>query len=222
MSILGLTNRILVVDTETASPVNIKKQGMYRYWQHPETRVLMTGVKWLGDERPAPCYDHTALGQLLPTEIVDAINAPPGEVMLAAANREFDRFALHRMGFHTPQEKWVDILILAYILGFSGNLDAVLKQTGIGVHKDSRGRRCISYFSVGMNPWHSDPELYQDFITYCAKDAEIEERLLSWCLRWLDTDWMRPSVQRVIEQDWIYGRVNRRGIPIDQIGRAHV
>ena len=45
--ILGLTKRILVIDVESSSPVDIKKQGQHIYWADPETRVLMVGHKWL-------------------------------------------------------------------------------------------------------------------------------------------------------------------------------
>ena len=216
--ILGLTKQILVIDTETSSPVDLPKRGQYQYWADPDTKVLMTGVKWLGQDTEAVCYDHTAKQCPLPAEIVEAINAPASEVMLAAANCEFDRFALERLGYPTPPEKWLDILILAYMLGFSGRLNDVLSQVfplSPQLRKDGRGTRCITTFSVHQTPWHHEPDLWDAFVTYCAHDAYVEELLLRWCLHHLDVAWQLPMIHRVLRQELTYRRINRRGVPVD-------
>ena len=56
--------RILVVDLETASPVDIKKEGQFRYWADPGTRVLMSGVGWLYGTDDVHVFDHEAAEEL--------------------------------------------------------------------------------------------------------------------------------------------------------------
>lgn len=214
--ILGLTEKILVIDTETKSPVDITKQGQYVYWEHPGTDTLMTGYRWLGDDAPPKVVDHESTkDRTLPAEVVRAIEAPPGEVLLAAANCEFDRAALAKLGYPTPPEKWIDILVCAYILGFSGRLNDVLKQAPLGFQKNPRGSHCISVFSGMRKQWWEDTALWEEFIGYCSDDVKVEELLLRWCLDWLDEPWMRPQVQRILRQEQIYRRINHRGLPVD-------
>lgn len=211
---LGLTEKILVLDAETASPVDLKKKGQYQYWAHPETRTLMLAQKWLGAESVL-LTDFERDGEDLPRSTREAIAAPPQECMLAAANVAFDQAALRERGYDTPDEKWLDILEMAYILGFSGRLDDVLKQVFRNVRKDPEGTRLITLFSSKRAPWHDEPEKWDRFREYCIHDADIEERLLRWCFQWLDTPGFHPSVRKLQEQSLIYRRINRRGIPVD-------
>lgn len=224
--ILGLTKRVLVVDVESSSPVDLKAHGQYIYWDDPGTRTLMIGTKWLqpspGWNNQAPMTDLARVLDLeqsrgwMPPALVAAIEAPPEEVMLAAANAPFDQAALRQMGFDTPDEKWIDVLVMAYTSGFAGRLNDVLKQTPLGIEKNPDGTRCITEFCVKQTPWHENPIMWDRFLSYCRDDADVEERLLRWCLQWLDTDWLAPSVRKIHEQDLSYRRINRRGIPVDR------
>lgn len=223
--ILGLTKKILVIDVESSSPVDIKKQGQHIYWADPETRVLMVGYKWLQQEAGwgtlDPLTDRADVIDLeqskdLPLWLVTAIKAPKEDVMLAAANAPFDQAALRTLGLDTPDDKWIDVLTMAYVLGFAGRLNDVLKQTPLGIEKNPAGTRCITEFCVKRTPWHENPTAWGDFLGYCRDDADVEERLLRWCLKWLDTPGMAPIVREVHRQDLIYRRINRRGIPVDR------
>ena len=42
------------VDFETRSPVDIRKHGAYRYFEHPEARVLMAAYRI--DDGPLKCW----------------------------------------------------------------------------------------------------------------------------------------------------------------------
>ncbi len=216
-AIPGLTKRVLVVDAETASPVDLKKEGQYRYFEHPDTRVLMLGYKWLGGTR-STVIDFEKQQGPLPQELVEAIEAPPAECMLAAANANFDKSALCRLGYPTDDSKWLDVLTCAYALGFSGRLNNVLRQVfdAPSLIKDPQGTRCITFFSVKQNKWFQDPALWEQFVQYCRMDAHVEEVLLAWCLQRLTQSWFLPSFLKIHQQDLIYRRINRRGLPVDQ------
>ena len=215
--ILGRTKSVLVLDAETASPVDLRAEGQYRYWDRPETKTLM-----VAGCRLRPWGQPTAAVRLIDLERGDSTHElrrlaelPRGELLLAAANCEFDRAALRQLGIDTPPEKWIDVKILAYFLGFSGSLDAILGQVGLE-KKDAAGTRLITKFSVKRTPWYDAPSEWQQFREYCEKDAVVEERLMAWLLQWLDQPRFRPMVDRLLDQELTYRRVNGLGIPIDQ------
>lgn len=212
---LGLTQDIWVLDIESKSPVDIKKQGQYIYWSDPATTTLMMSTKQLGGDTTY-LWDFEARKDVVPEWFRAVMQAPREEVMLAAANCEFDRQGLvQHLGFTTPDEKWLDVLVMAYILGFAGRLDDVLKQTPLGITKKPEGTRLITLFCAQQTPWHQHPDKWETFRGYCVNDADVEERLLLWCMNWLNQPWAQPVVRRIWEQDIVYRRINRRGIPID-------
>ena len=59
----------LVIDFESRSPIDIKKCGMYIYWQNPYTEVMMLSVK--KDLEPTRVWIPPAFRHLCPTEIED-------------------------------------------------------------------------------------------------------------------------------------------------------
>ena len=217
--IFKLTDRVLVIDAETASPVNLKKAGQYRYWAHEETEVLMLAAQWLEAEpEDAQLIDfevHKAIPpqRLLPPWFLEAVEAPPGDVMLAAANATFDQMALARIGLPTPDEKWLDVLTLGAVLGFAGGLDQVLDQVGLQ-KKDPEGTRLITRFSIDREPWYEHPDRWQRFRDYCLQDARVETALLQFCWDSLPHEFY-PALHRILKQERIYGRVNARGLPVD-------
>lgn len=211
---LGMTKAILVLDTETTSPVDLKTEGQYRYWENPESRVVITSCRYIRGP-DAEVYDHEARKDRLPRHIINALRAPKSDVMLAAANSEFDRHAFESMGFPTPPEKWIDILTCSYMLGFTGRLADVLRQTPIGMQKNPEGTRCITEFSVKQTPWYFNYPLWEKFVEYGRNDAVVEARLLEWLLQWLNSPGMIPQFQKLFSQELIYRRANGRGIPID-------
>lgn len=217
LPILGLTKEVWILDAETASDIDLKKTGQYIYWGDQSTSTLMLSARRLyaPDTEPTHLWDFEARKDCLPEWFLQKLKAPPEEVLFAAANCVFDKFALDRLGHKTSDEKWIDILVLAYILGFSGRLDNVLTQVGLE-KKDAEGTRLITLFSLKNRiKWHEAPDKWERFREYCIKDSNVETRLLEWCLQWLNQDWFRPSVRRIIEQERIYRLINSRGLPVD-------
>jgi len=214
--ILGLTKQLWIADSETGSECDLKQEGGARYWADPSTRVFMLAYKPFRDPLPPFLADFEARRDRLHPAFIKAIQAPPEECMLGAVNVEFDRNALAKLGYLTPMNKWLDIQILAYVLGFAGRLDDILRQTGINAQKHPQGSQCISVFSKQLTPWYEYPELWQAFRVYCGDDVNVSEQLLEFLLQWLDQDWMRPSIQNILRQELIYRRINARGVPMDR------
>ena len=211
--ILGLTKRLVVIDAETASPVDLKKRGAAVYFDNRDTRTLMIGHEAGGD----PVWELRKSAQS-PQELAELAVLPPEECMFAAFNAGFDHRALALAGIETPIEKWLDIALLAYALSFAGGLDDVLKQAGLKVQKNTDGSRLIQKFSVQQTPWYRAPEDWQKFVGYCANDVAVERKLLDFCLRWLDQPHMHAQM-RDLQRQWLMDwRTNERGLPVDVEG----
>ena len=117
--------------------------------------------------------------------------------LFAAFNAPFDQRALAQAGLSTPTEKWVDVMLLSYMLSFAGNLDQVLKAFDVGAAKAPEGKALIKRFSVLRQPWYDAPEEWQRFVGYCEQDVRVETQLLAKCCRWLDQPAFHPMVREV-------------------------
>lgn len=210
----GLTKKIIVLDTETQSAIDLKRRGAGVYFADASTRTLLVGFKDYA-EKDAPAEVWQSNRHAMPQKLRHWARATPEDVMFAAFNAAFDRQALRLVGIDTPVEKWVDVALLAYMLCFSGSLADVLEQTGIPHAKSKDGGALITRFSKNREPWFSSPLLWDRFAAYCANDVEIESELMTFCLRTLDTPELHPMVRRVHSQ-WVMDQhMNNRGMPID-------
>lgn len=210
----GLTEQVIVVDAETASPVDLKKAGAARYFAHPRTRTLMVGYSdgptgstvWQARHGKDASPAFQTLSELAAE--------PPERVMFAAFNAPFDRRALAVAGLPTPMEKWIDIQLPAYALSFAGRLADVLAQFEIGVSKHDAGTRLIGKFSKEQAPWYTWPSDWDAFVNYCAQDVLTERLLLEKCLKVLDTHSFRPQMRTLYRQWLMDQRINERGLPV--------
>lgn len=158
----------------------------------------------------------------IPKLLAETAALPPSEVMWCAFNAQFDAKALALAGLPVPMTKWIDMMLLASVLSFSGGLDSVLAQFNV---VDSQGRPCtkspegkalIRRFSVQQQPWFDAPEEWSRFTQYCRQDVDIEAALLSKCLQVLDNPSLAPAVRRTHQQWLLDQRMNATGMPISR------
>ena len=123
----GLTKRVLVLDTETSSAVDLKKAGAHRYFANRSTRTLMVGFREVGAPMAQVWQPHLGAP---PRYLRDALEAPPEECLIAGYNMAFDGMAMDKLGRPVPLEKQLDIALLSYMLGFAGTLDQVRDKGG--------------------------------------------------------------------------------------------
>ena len=211
--ILGLTQRVIILDAETSSPVDLPKCGAARYFADPATRTLMVGARDSTSE-------HAVVWDLKdsatpPAGLVQAAALPPEQCMFAAYNAGFDWRALRLAGIDTPPEKWLDLALLAYALCFAGRLNDVLAQTGLTVRKQADGAALMRKFSKENTPWYGDPEGWSRYQSYCATDVDVETDLLNQVLLpVLGRNEYRPMVAE-LQRRWLLDRrVNDRGFPV--------
>lgn len=183
--------RELFIDIETFSPVNLAKAGVYPYAENPEFDVLLFGYSIDGGSVEVV---DLANGHQLPDKVLAALVDP--HVVKWAFNAAFERICLstwlHR---HHPElmagrryldpAQWHCTMIWSAYLGLPMSLDQVATVLDLPVQKDSAGKKLIrqfctpatpSVFNQGgkRNPPASDPDGWEQFISYNRRDVEVE------------------------------------------------
>lgn len=215
-------------DLETRSPVNIKKEGLWRYATHPETEILcvsmlfrggpddgLSGV-WAPPERRFP-------GARIDDRLVVAWNQHVNEGgFVVAWNAQFDRLVLQevarRRGLNDPGLPLMHPLIeqtlcaqaQAESYSLPGKLAKAAEALRVPVQKDRRGPMLLARFSNTARPWRpEDPNFATDLAdlwTYAMKDTIAMSQVWDRCRPWAGPEW---------EDYHVVERMNERGILCD-------
>ncbi|MDT3768187.1 DNA polymerase [Gleimia hominis] len=209
----------LVIDTETFSPVNLTKSGVYPYAAHPQFEVLLFGYSI--DGGPVEVVD-LASGDRLPDEVITALSDP--NVVKWSFNNMFERVVLSRFlgypsGTYLNPQSWRCTMIWSAYLGLPMSLDQVAKTLNLDVQKDSAGKKLIKQFCTPATPSvlndgkrrnlpASDPTGWTQFVEYNRRDVEVElaihDRLSSFPMP--DAEWDAYALDQ---------RINDTGILLD-------
>ncbi|MDK8319906.1 DNA polymerase [Actinobaculum massiliense] len=216
--------RMLSIDIETFSPVQLAKTGLYPYAEHPDFELLLFGYSI--DGGPVEIVD-LASGETLPDEVLAALVDP--DVVKWAHNAAFERVCLSAWlrahhpelladGFLGPRQ-WRCTMIWSAYLGLPMSLDAVATVLKLDVQKDTVGKKLIKQFCTPAtpsvlnggkrrNPPSADPTGWARFIDYNRRDVEVElaihERLASFPMP--DDEWDTYALDQ---------RINDAGILLD-------
>ncbi|MGU3656781.1 hypothetical protein [Methylobacterium fujisawaense] len=213
----------LEIDFETRSPVDIKKEGAYRYFEHPDTVPLMASYSFDGTtvKRWRP-------GEPCPADIVAHVEAGG---MVTAHNAGFERGLWQKI--LTPRYGWPKVELrqfrctaaTAAALSLPRDLDSLGAVLNLTTQKDKAGKALIDRFSkprralkadleaFGDGPvptlWHEPeafPEEFERFHDYCDLDvlteAAADRRMV-------------PLRRECQEAYWRSERINDRGLRID-------
>lgn len=196
---------ILSIDYETASPVDIRAHGVYRYAKHPDTKVLLCAYAF--DSEPVRQWCPAEF-EPIPDDLYEALLDPVIEKH--AWNVEFERaITKHVMGVETPVESWRDTMVLALGLSLPGKLLKCCEVMRLPEElRKTDGQPLITRFSVKQMKWWDEKqaEYWQKFKAYNVTDVEAERevyrRLKKFDLP--EHEWQVFAVDR---------RINERGIP---------
>jgi DNA polymerase len=202
----------LNLDYESASEVNLKTKGLDLYAKHPSTRVLM--ASYAINHGSVQQYDATA--GYMPAELRDALTDPHVEKW--AFNAQFERtMTQHVLKINSPIESWRCTMVLAYMLGFNGDLLSVGRAMGLKNIKTD-GLKLIKAFSepqrVTKNQPHkwrdrfTDPELWQQFLEYNWNDTVAEMAIHKHLIKF-------PILQRQWRLYALDQKINDYGIQIN-------
>lgn len=207
--------KILGIDLETYSDVDLGNCGVYRYVEG-DFHILLFAYAF--DDDPVQIID-LACGEELPQEVRDAIFDQ--DIIKVAWNAQFERTCLsHYFGTQLSPDSWRCSMVHAASLALPLKLKTAAEVMKTGEQKDRAGEDLIKYFSVPCKPTKTNggrtrnlpehaPEKWQMFKDYCLQDVrterDIRKRLEQFPL--LDHEWDFYHMDQ---------RINDRGILIDR------
>lgn len=209
--------RILGIDIETYSSVDLIKCGVYRYVEASDFEILLFAFAY--DDEPITVIDLADFEEL-PDHVMKDLTNPA--VIKAAYNANFERTCLAKhYSIPMDPEQWRCTSVHALTLGLPGNLEGVAKVLKVDAQKDTTGKNLIKYFSVPCKPTkvnggrtrnlpHHAPEKWKQFKAYNRQDVEVERTI-------------RKAIEKypVPENEWelwaLDQKINDFGVRLDPV-----
>ena len=229
-----MTIKLLEIDIETFSDIDLSKSGVYKYSESPHFEILLLGVSM--NDGPVQVYD-LASGEKPPDDIIRGI--ADDNVTKWAHNASFERICLSAWlrknypeyfhGYGPPEDStgnylspasWRCSMTLAAYNGLPLSLDAVGAVLGFEQQKLKEGKDLVRYFCIPCKPTKVNggrtrnlpvhtPDRWETFKKYNKRDVEVEmeirHRLQKYGLP--DSVW---------DEYHISENINDRGILIDR------
>lgn len=208
--------RILEMDIETYSDVDLIKCGVYAYVDSPVFEVLLFAYSFDGEETEVI---DLARGELLPAEVESAIFDE--NIIKTAFNANFERICLSKhFGRWISPKSWHCSAVQAAMLALPRSLEEVGAVLGLEKQKMKEGKDLIRYFCVPCKPTKTNggrarnlpchaPEKWELFKTYCKRDVDVE-KAIRYKLRNFPIPESEMEVYRLDQE------INDRGILVDK------
>lgn len=176
--------RVLGIDIETFSDVDLTKCGVYAYADSPAFEVLLFAYSFDGEETQ---IIDLAQGEPIPEEVESAIF--DDSVTKTAFNANFERTCLSKFfGAQLSPDSWHCSAVQAAMLALPRSLEDVGAVLGLDKQKMKEGKELIRYFCVPCKPTkanggrtrnlpHHSPEKWELFKTYCKRDVDVEKAI---------------------------------------------
>lgn len=229
--------KVLSIDIETFSSVNLQKCGVYKYVESEDFEILLFGYAVDGG---AVQVVDLACGEKISAEIIEALT--DDAVIKTAFNATFERVCLSRylsdLGvsldpFHDnhplSQEcarylnpaSWRCTMIWAATLGLPLSLEGVGAVLGLEKQKLTEGKSLIKYFCVPCVPTKTnggstrnlpehDMEKWQQFKAYNLRDVETEMGIQAKLSRF-------PVPDKIWDEYHVSEEINDCGIGVDMV-----
>lgn len=207
--------RILGIDIETFSDVDLMKCGVYAYADSPAFEVLLFAYCFDGGETRVI---DLAQGEVLPEDVVEAVF--DGSVVKTAFNANFERTCLSKhFGRYLPPDSWHCSAAQAAMLALPRSLEDVGAVLGLDEQKMKEGKELIRYFCVPCKPTKANggrrrnlpchaPEKWELFKAYCMRDVDVEKAIRRKLCKF-------PIPEGEMELYRLDQRINDRGVPVD-------
>ena len=216
--------RILSIDIETYSDVDLIKSGVYPYTASSNFEILLFAYAF--DDEEVKIID-LANDEKIPTNILGAIEDE--NIIKTAFNANFERVCLGRfLNKSLSSKSWRCTAVHALSLGLPSSLEAVAEMLNLEQQKMKEGKALIKYFSVPctirndksqyslegqigklMRNYPKDSlEKWELFKKYCIKDVEVERAIRKKLERF-------PVIENEHKLYVLDQEINDRGIYID-------
>lgn len=136
--------RILHIDIETFSSVELKKSGLYKYVQSPDFEIILFAYAY--DDEPVRVIDCLQ-GEVISLSVLNDLQNPA--VIKMAHNAAFEFYALSKF-YKTFLDQWRCTMVQALYCGFPGSLAGVGEAMGFQEDKKKMGigKTLIKYFCI--------------------------------------------------------------------------
>ncbi len=207
--------KVLEIDIETYSSVDITKCGLHKYAESEDFTILL--FAYACDDKPVQIVDF-ASGEALPDRIFQALTDP--SILKTAFNASFERICIGRYyGVDLPIEQWECTMVRSAMLGLPLSLAQVGKVLNLEDQKMTEGKALIKYFSCPCKPTKTNggrtrnlpehaPDKWDTFKRYCVRDVEVEQAIRNKTKNFVIPDSEKELY--VIDQ-----RINDRGVLVD-------
>lgn len=209
---------LLFLDTETYSPVDLKKAGSYAYAEHPETEILI--CSYAIDDAPAQVWDCTD-GSRMPDDLKAALRqVRRHKAKLVMANGlMFDRLVMRNCwDMDIDPRDILDTMIMAFRHSLPGSLamQCEVLQIDDSLAKDKRGKALIQRFckptpknyKVRRYSRETHPAEWAEFIEYARSDITAMREVFHAMPDWGNIEFENTVL--AIDQ-----RINDRGFFVD-------
>lgn len=211
--------RVLRIDVESFSDVDLKKCGAARYAASPSFEIMLFAYKWVVDgvAEPTRCVDLLS-GETIPDDVFSALTDPSVEKTAYNAAFELLTISTHFMLELDPKQ-WTCTMVHGLYCGLPGNLADVGRVLKTGAQKDFRGSNLIRFFCIPCKPTKKnglrtrnlprhDPDRWALFKQYNVMDVDTEHDVAC-----------RLAKVPVPEVEWHYWRLdqamNTHGTKVD-------
>lgn len=183
--------RVLGIDIETYSSIDLIKSGVYAYSSAPDFKILLFAYAF--DDEEVRIFEPDSG---IPREVLEALTDP--DVIKTAYNAEFEITCIGRaFGVKLDPAQWRCTMVQAAELGLPQSLAQAAQVLGVPAQKDKRGKKCIDFFSKPARTCSrnkqlkdapllendlrhkpaDDPTLWETFKEYCKQDVEVERAI---------------------------------------------
>ena len=205
--------RILSIDIETYSDVDLSKSGVYPYAESDNFEILFFGYSV--DGHPPQVID-LANGEQLPDDIIAALTDP--NVIKTAYNAMFERICISKhlglpKGTYLDPTQWHCTMVWAATLGLPMSLAGVGAVLGLDKQKMSEGKDLIKFFCIpdkDGNRHHPKVHTgkWELFKSYNCRDVEVEIAIQQRLAKY-------PVPNFVWNEYHLDQQINDRGIGVD-------
>ena len=176
--------KVLAIDLETYSDVDLAKCGVYAYVESPCFEILLMAYSF--DDDDTKIID-LACGEKIPQNVVTAVF--DDSITKTAFNAAFERICLSRhFGRYLSPESWSCTAVMAAMMALPMSLDKVGQVLGLKEKKMKEGRELIRYFCLPCTPNKNnngrcrnlpddDMEKWNLFKRYCIRDVDVEKSI---------------------------------------------
>lgn len=208
--------KVLSIDIETFSSVDLTKCGVHAYTESEDFEILL--FAYALDDEEVGVVD-LAQNEEIPEEVIDALTDP--SVIKTAFNAQFERTCLAKYFSRELSPKdWRCSQAHSLTLGLPISLDGVGKCLNLENQKMDEGKALIRYFSIPCKPTKAnegrtrnlpihDKEKWELFKEYCKRDVEVEREIRKKLENY-------PMTDKELKLWFLDQRINSCGVKIDK------